>query len=70
MVLGNIEKAIEAKFDSLKLNVVVMRNFNDDEILDFVEYTSKRDLELWFIEFMPFDDNKWSESKMVPNKDV
>jgi molybdenum cofactor biosynthesis enzyme MoaA len=46
MVLGNIEKAIEAKFDSLKLNVVVMRNFNDDEILDFVEYTSKRDLEL------------------------
>lgn len=37
-----------------KLNVVVMRNFNEDEIVDFVELTRNMNVEVRFIEFMPF----------------
>jgi GTP 3',8-cyclase / cyclic pyranopterin monophosphate synthase len=37
-----------------------MRNFNDDEVCDFIEFVKGKRIELRFIEFMPFDENKWS----------
>ena len=55
---------------SVKLNVVAMRNFNDDEIADFVELTQARKLDVRFIEFMPFDQNDWSDGKFVPMHDM
>lgn len=48
-----------------KINCVVMRGLNDREILSFVELTRDEDIEVRFIEYMPFDGNKWSEGKMV-----
>ena len=42
-------------FESVKVNVVVMKNFNDDELCDFVEFVKERKVEVRFIEFMPFD---------------
>ncbi|KOS18531.1 Molybdenum cofactor biosynthesis protein 1 [Escovopsis weberi] len=48
----------------LKINCVVMRGLNDREILPFVELTRDKDLEVRFIEYMPFDGNKWNEAKM------
>lgn len=50
-----IEKAIELNFESVKVNVVVMKGFNDDELFDFVEFVRERPIEVRFIEFMPFD---------------
>lgn len=50
----------------LKINCVVMRGVNDREILDFVELGREKDVEVRFIEYMPFDGNKWSEGKMLP----
>lgn len=47
-----------------KINCVVMRGVNDREILDFVEMTRDEDVEVRFIEYMPFDGNKWSQGKM------
>lgn len=47
------------------MNVVVMKGQNDDEILDFVELTRKQPLNVRFIEYMPFDGNRWSDDKMV-----
>lgn len=47
-----------------KINCVVMRGVNDREIMDFVEMTRDKDVEVRFIEYMPFDGNKWSEGKM------
>jgi cyclic pyranopterin phosphate synthase len=35
-----------------------MRGFNDDEILDFIEFTRDKDIYLRFIELMPFDGNR------------
>ena len=49
----------------LKINCVVMRGMNEREILPFVELTRTEDLEVRFIEYMPFDGNKWSEKKMM-----
>jgi len=48
----------------LKINCVVMRGLNDREILPFVEMTRDEDIEVRFIEYMPFDGNKWSKGKM------
>lgn len=55
LVKGNIEAAIKTGFQSVKINMVVMRNFNHDEIPDFIELTRDRDITVRFIELMPFD---------------
>ncbi|CAK7220577.1 hypothetical protein SEUCBS140593_004280 [Sporothrix eucalyptigena] len=49
----------------LKINCVVMRGLNDRELGDFVALTRDHDLEVRFIEYMPFDGNRWSTGKMV-----
>ncbi|KAM0434478.1 hypothetical protein ACHAPT_003574 [Fusarium lateritium] len=48
----------------LKINCVVMRGVNDREVLPFVDLTEDKDIEVRFIEYMPFDGNKWSKRKM------
>ncbi len=52
-VLEGIRAAEQAGFTNTKLNVVLVRGFNDDEIRDFVALTEKRPLEVRFIELMP-----------------
>lgn len=49
----------------LKINCVVMRGLNEAQILPFVELTRDNDLEVRFIEYMPFDGNRWSKTKML-----
>lgn len=49
----------------LKVNCVVMRGINDREIIPFVELGREKDIEVRFIEYMPFDGNKWSKGKML-----
>ncbi|NXY64296.1 MOCS1 protein, partial [Callaeas wilsoni] len=39
----------------LQVNCVVMRGFNEDEVLDFVDFTKDLPLDVRFIEYMPFD---------------
>ncbi|RNJ58931.1 hypothetical protein D7B24_003751 [Verticillium nonalfalfae] len=48
-----------------KINCVVMRGRNDAEIVPFVDMTRDRDVEVRFIEYMPFDGNRWNEGKML-----
>ena len=50
---------------AVKVNVVLMRGFNDDEIADFVEMTRHEQLDVRFIELMPFAGNKWSASSFM-----
>ncbi|TKX22863.1 putative MoaC family protein [Elsinoe australis] len=68
-VMRGIEKVLKLKEEGagvkLKVNCVVMRGVNDREVVDFVEFTRDRDIEVRFIEYMPFDGNKWSKKKMV-----
>ncbi len=54
----------------LKINCVVMRGINEREIVPFVELGKAKDIEVRFIEYMPFDGNKWSQGKMLSFKEM
>lgn len=48
----------------VKINVVVMKGLNDDEILDFIALTKHDNIEVRFIEFMPFSGNRWTSNQV------
>ena len=48
----------------------ILSGFNDDEIINFVELTRDRNIDVRFIEYMPFTGNKWEVKKMVPYKNI
>lgn len=54
----------------LKINCVVMRGMNEREIIPFVEMGREKNIEVRFIEYMPFDGNKWSQRKMLPYEEM
>ena len=63
-VLDGLQLAIDSSIKSVKVNVVAMRNFNDDEIIDFAELTKSNDITVRFIELMPFDSHQiWKTGK-------
>eukprot|EP00667_Euglena_gracilis_P010539 EG_transcript_10720 len=68
-VLQGIEAALEHKMET-KVNCVVMRGVNEDELPRFVELTRDQPLDMRFIEFMPFDDNKWNDGKFFSYKEM
>jgi len=59
-VLKSLDLALEKGVQSVKLNIVAMNKFNCDEFADFTELTRDRDIDVRFIEFMPFSLNDWS----------
>ena len=65
-VLEGIEAAREAGFP-IKINVVIMRGYNDDEIPDFLRWGREHGYQVRFIEFMPLNgDGPWSRDLVVP----
>jgi GTP 3',8-cyclase len=68
-VMKSIERILEMNElgagIKLKINCVVMRGMNEKDIVPFVELGREKDLEVRFIEYMPFDGNKWSKGKML-----
>ena len=64
--LQGIDAALNAGFEAVKLNMVVMGGINDDEVMDFVRLAEARPLNVRFIEYMPFPGNEWSLAKLVP----
>lgn len=63
-VMSNISLLIKNNFH-VKLNAVIMRGVNDNEIFDFIEYTRTNHVHFRFIEFMPFAGNNWHRDKGV-----
>lgn len=55
-VLAGIDAAIAAGFDRLRINSVIMRGYNDDEVLPLVDYALDRSLDIAFIEEMPLGE--------------
>lgn len=51
----------------VKLNVVVIKGTNDEELIDFVQLTKDLPIHIRFIEFMPFDQNNWDKDKVLSN---
>ena len=70
-VLDGIEAAKEAGFDPVKINAVVERGVNDDEIVDLARFGRERGVEIRFIEFMPLDaSGQWLDTKVVGQDEI
>jgi cyclic pyranopterin phosphate synthase len=70
-VLDGIDSAIKQGLKPVKVNCVVVRGLNDDEILDFVEFAQEKQITVRFIEFMPLDeDEDWDRSRVVAGKEI
>lgn len=68
-VKANIDLLVEKGF-SVKVNVVALKGVNDDEINAFIAWTKDAPLHIRFIEFMPFQDNKWHHNKVITYKEI
>lgn len=70
-VLEGIQAAIDAGFDPVKVNVVVMKGINDDEVLDFAHFGRDRGVTVRFIEFMPLDaDEIWNNDRVLTQDEI
>src|SRR5437868_1502406 len=69
MSAEEIDLLLQHNFE-VKVNVVVMKGVNDDELIDFVQWTRDFPLHVRFIEFMPFDGNHWNREKVFPYKEM
>jgi cyclic pyranopterin phosphate synthase len=69
-VINAIEQAVAMEMDHVKVNCVVMKGLNDDELIDFVHLTERLPVAVRFIEYMPFSGNRWNFEKFVAYRDM
>jgi cyclic pyranopterin phosphate synthase len=70
-VMAGIEAAQSSRLGPVKVNAVLVRGFNDDEVEPFAEFARERGVIMRFIEFMPLDaDRHWSRDVVVPAAEV
>src|SRR5689334_7873996 len=70
-VLAGIDAALDAGLDPVKVNCVVMRGVNDDEIVDLAAFGRAKGVGVRFIEFMPLDaDGQWTRDRVVPAHEI
>jgi len=70
-VMDGIQASREAGLWPIKLNMVVMKGQNDDEVVDFARLARDEGYEVRFIEFMPLDgDNIWTVDQVVPSRRI
>lgn len=69
-VINGINKAEEIGYNPVKINAVIMKGINDDEIPGFIEFVKDRNLNIRFIEYMPFTSNGWNEKVFISYKEI
>lgn len=70
-VLEAIDAVRQTPIRPIKVNAVLIRGFNDDEIEDFVRFAREKDLVMRFIEFMPLDaGHAWGPARVVPSAEI
>ncbi len=70
-VWEGIRLARKLKFQPIKINVVVIKGINDDEILDFARMTLDKPYHIRFIEYMPVGEhNSWSNEKFISTDEI
>ncbi|MGI8795322.1 MAG: GTP 3',8-cyclase MoaA [Acidimicrobiia bacterium] len=70
-VIGGIEAALDAGLDPVKVNCVVIRGVNDDEVVDLAAFGRDEGVGVRFIEFMPLDaGGGWSMDQVVPAREI
>lgn len=68
-VRSNIELLLHHQFN-VKINMVVMKDFNENEINDFIAWTTHIPVQVRFIEFMPFSGNRWTNNKVFSLQEI
>ena len=70
-VLAGIEAAKEAELFPIKINAVIVRGHNDDEVVDFAAFARQHDLKMRFIEFMPLDSgHDWDRKDVFSGREI
>ncbi len=70
-VLDSIDAAQAVGLTPVKINAVVVRGWNDDEIADFARFARVKNVSMRFIEFMPLDSGKgWKRGQVVSGKEI
>ena len=70
-VLRGLEVAAAEHLGPIKINTVVMKDVNDDEVVAFAELARAADYDVRFIEYMPLDaQDEWSSEKVVPGAEI
>jgi len=70
-VLAGLDAARRAGFTPIKVNAVLMRGLNDDEVVPLARWAREQRFELRFIEWMPLDfQHSWDRSKLVPAAEI
>ncbi|MBK5224377.1 MAG: GTP 3',8-cyclase MoaA [Acidimicrobiia bacterium] len=70
-VLDGIDAALEAGLEPVKVNAVMMKGVNDDELVDFARFGRDRGVVVRFIEFMPMDaSGSWTNEQVVTHADI
>ena len=70
-VIAGIDAAQASRLRPVKVNAVLVRGINDDEVEAFAQFARERDLTMRFIEFMPLDaDRSWTRDMVVTGAEV
>jgi GTP 3',8-cyclase len=70
-VLAGLDAAVAAGLAPVKVNAVLVRGVNDDEVVELASFGRERGVEVRFIEFMPLDgDGQWSLDRVVPAREI
>jgi cyclic pyranopterin phosphate synthase len=70
-VLAGIEAAKQAGLRPIKINAVIVRGHNEDEVADFAAFAREHDVKMRFIEFMPLDSgHDWSRDDVVSGREI
>src|SRR5438132_4642039 len=70
-VLAGIEAAKKAGLQPIKINAVIVRRHNEDEVADFAAFAREHDVKMRFIEFMPLDSgHEWSREDVVSGREI
>ena len=70
-VLAGIEAAKRAGLQPIKINAVIVRGHNEDEVVDFAAFAREHDVKMRFIEFMPLDSgHDWSREMVVSGREI
>ena len=70
-VLAGIQAAKKAGLDPIKINAVIVRGHNEDEVADFAAFAREHDVKMRFIEFMPLDSgHDWSRADVFSGREI
>lgn len=69
-VLAGIDAALAADFASIKLNAVIVRGLNDEDIVPLARFARRHGVQMRYIEFMPIGAEAWQRERMVPAYEI